>query len=78
MVVKRYNESMVLKFICCKDQCNGEPSTVPEPVNNWTQLLYNTVTDPFDMNPLTNDPSYALEMANLRSLLPTSEWTCGE
>jgi len=57
--------------------CNGSPSNVPAPSGGYTQLLYNTVADPFDMHPLTADAAYASEVVHLRSLLPTSEWTCG-
>jgi hypothetical protein len=77
-VVRYYNDSTILKFICCKGKCNGEPSNVGAPVEGYTQLLYNTVADPFDMHPLTEKPQYAGEIAHLRSLLPTDQWTCGQ
>lgn len=76
MVVKQYNESTTLKFICCIGKCKGAPSNIGPPVDGWTQLLYNTVADPFDMNNLANDHPH--EVNELRSLLPTTHWECGK
>merc|ERR1712150_71492 len=76
MVVKQYNESTTLKFICCIETCPGAPSNVPHPVDGWTQLLYNTLADPFDMKNLVND--FPIEANELRALLPTVHWKCGK
>lgn len=78
MVVKYYNESVILKFICCIGECNGAPSNVLPPQNGFTQLLYNIVDDPFDMRPLQATPEYAATVSELRELLPTVHWTCGK
>jgi len=76
MVVKQYNESTTLKFICCIGKCHGAPSNVGPPVDGWTQLLYNTMADPFDMNNLADD--FPDEVDELRALLPTVHWKCGK
>eukprot|EP00041_Stephanoeca_diplocostata_P007110 m.98043 g.98043 ORF g.98043 m.98043 type:complete len:550 (+) comp16736_c0_seq3:162-1811(+) len=76
MVIKQYDDNTILKFICCKGKCNGQPSTAKSG-EKYTQLLYNIVADPFDMNPLTG-PAFDNQTNYLRSLLPTSEWTCGQ
>lgn len=76
MVVKQYNESTTLKFICCIGVCKGAPSNVGPPVDGWSQLLYNTVADPFDMNNLAAD--FPEEVSELRALLPTVHWECGK
>ena len=77
MVIKAYNASTILKFICCKGKCNGEPSNVLPPQNGFTQLLYNIVSDPFDMKPLQAEPRYGSAVDELRGLLPTNQFTCG-
>ena len=77
MVIKAYNATTILKFICCKGECNGEPSNVLPPQNGDTQLLYNIVANPFDMKPLQADPRYAGTIDKLRGLLPTNQFTCG-
>jgi len=67
MVVKRMGDGRQLKYVCCKGRCNGSPSTAPGPDNDgFTRILYDTLADPNDMDPL-HDPA---AKAELQALLP--------
>jgi len=74
MVVKAFNASTTLKFICCKGECNGNPSTAPKPKDGWEQAMYNTKEDPFDMHNIA--PAFPEIASELRALLP-KEFNCG-
>jgi arylsulfatase A-like enzyme len=63
-----------LKFICCKGQCPGAPSTVPTPNAEYMELLYNVTADPFDMHPLSGTDEYADAMDRLRVQLPITPY----
>jgi arylsulfatase A-like enzyme len=66
LVIKPYNfsngTSTWLKYICCTKTCPGSPSNVPKPTNGFTQLLYNVMNDPFDMNNLGYEYDLIMKM----------------
>ena len=64
-----------LKFVCCRGACPGAPSNAP-PVDahGFTQILYDTVADPFDTVPISDRPE---AVARLREQLPES-FGCGQ
>lgn len=47
------SKDAVYKFVCCKGECPGAPSTVGKPdADGYTRLLYNTAVDTVDMHDL--------------------------
>eukprot|EP00944_MAST-04C_sp_MAST-4C-sp1_P001956 g1956.t1 len=57
------------KFVCCKRKCPGAPSSVgPPSADGYTRLLFDTVTDPFDMHDLKDKLPHVAEA--LRRELP--------
>eukprot|EP01063_Lacrimia_lanifica_P004438 TRINITY_DN1248_c0_g1_i1.p1 TRINITY_DN1248_c0_g1~~TRINITY_DN1248_c0_g1_i1.p1 ORF type:complete len:508 (+),score=206.28 TRINITY_DN1248_c0_g1_i1:67-1590(+) len=52
------------KYICCKGNCVGKPSTAPSAVNGWTEMLIDVHADPFDMHDLApENPKLGKQMA---------------
>jgi len=62
------------KFICAKGRILYSPSTVPAPVNGWTQLLYDIDQDAFDMQDISSAHPEVVRV--MRSLLPET-FACG-
>eukprot|EP00730_Choanoeca_flexa_P002915 TRINITY_DN11228_c0_g1_i11.p1 TRINITY_DN11228_c0_g1~~TRINITY_DN11228_c0_g1_i11.p1 ORF type:complete len:471 (+),score=73.33 TRINITY_DN11228_c0_g1_i11:2-1414(+) len=68
MVLKSINGT-IYKYICCKGDCPGKPSTAPKATpDGYSRLLYNVEADPFDMAPIHN---HDLKTA-LHPLLPAA------
>eukprot|EP00045_Choanoeca_perplexa_P018446 m.292136 g.292136 ORF g.292136 m.292136 type:complete len:518 (-) comp17823_c0_seq1:5057-6610(-) len=68
MVVKSVNNT-IYKYICCRGNCPGKPTTAPAATSDGhSRLLYNVDTDPFDMTPIHD----ATLKQQLHPLLPSS------
>eukprot|EP00931_Biecheleriopsis_adriatica_P020361 TRINITY_DN13632_c0_g1_i2.p1 TRINITY_DN13632_c0_g1~~TRINITY_DN13632_c0_g1_i2.p1 ORF type:complete len:607 (+),score=89.11 TRINITY_DN13632_c0_g1_i2:161-1981(+) len=63
------------KFVCGKGAIKYAPSTVPAPVDGWTQLLYNIDQDHFDMHDLSSAHPKVVHV--MREYLPKS-FACGQ
>jgi len=73
MVVKEV-DGISYKYICCKGQCPGSPSTAPKvSKSGWMQMLIDVQADPFDMQDLSGTKPAVVSA--LRALLPSESYS---